>query len=245
MISTLIPGVLSVGSAFPGPPFEFMERGIACGFDIELMQLISSELNLKCRVVPYSGDKLNDIFNGLAAGTWDCVASGATITEERERMASFCAPYFRSGQSLVCNINATPQVRSLDDLHGLTLGVQHGNTSEPVAHRLQDEGRIAAVRTYAYNEIAVMLEDLAAGKIAAVMKLAPVMRWFIKDRPALRLVQEGITDEALAVSVCPKNVGLLQAINHAQARLAAHGALAGLISKWLSPGSVRPPLPGC
>jgi hypothetical protein len=38
-----------------------------------------------------------------------------------------------------------------------------------------------------------MLDDLQSGTIGAVMKLAPVMRWLIRNRPALRVAQEGIT----------------------------------------------------
>ena len=231
--STTIPGVLSVGAALPDPPFEFMDGGAARGFDVELMQAIAAELGLAWRLVPYDGADFNGIFAGLTKGTWDCVASGATITPERERLASFCAPYIRSGQSLVCNIEATPHVRSIDDLRGMTLAVQQGNTSEPVAHRLKDEGRIAEVRTYAYHDIGVMLDNLAAGKVGGVMKLAPVMRWMIRNRPRLRVVQERITDEALGVAVRFGDAALRAAVNGAQAQLQGRGALAQLVKKWL------------
>ncbi len=232
-INTVIAGVFCVGSALPDPPFELMQADVPRGFDIELTQAIAAELGLAWRLKPYAGADFNDIFGGLASGIYDCVASGATITPEREKLASFCAPYLRSGQSLVCNIEATPHVKSIDDLKGMILGVQHGNTSEPVAHRLKDEGRIAEVRGYAYHDIGLMLDDLAAGKIGGVMKLAPVMRWLIKDRPRLRLVQERITDETLGVAVRLGDSALLDAINKAQARLQASGVLQQLAQKWL------------
>lgn len=231
--STVTPGVLRVGSALPDPPFEFLEADAPCGFDIELTQAIAAELGLEWRLSAYAGADFNGIFDGLASGNYDCVASGATITPEREKLASFCTPYLRSGQSLVCNVEATPHVKSIDDLKGMILGVQHGNTSEPVAQRLKEEGRIAEIRTYAYHDIGVMLDDLAAGKIGGVMKLAPVMRWLIKDRPRLRLVQEGITDETLGVAVRLGDSAVLDAINKAQARLQASGALQRLAQKWL------------
>ncbi len=232
-VSTIIPGVLSVGSALPDPPFEFMDGDEARGFDVELMQAIAAELGLAWRLVPYDGADFNGVFAGLTKGAWDCVASGATITPERERLASFCAPYVRSGQSLVCNVEATPHVRSIDDLRGMTLGVQQGNTSEPVAHRLKDDGRIAEVRTYAYHDIGAMLDDLSAGKIGGVMKLAPVMRWMIRSRPRLRVVEERITDEALGVAVRLGDDALRAAVNGAQAQLQERGALARLVKKWL------------
>ena len=80
-----------------------------------------------------------------------------------------------------------------------------------------------------------MLDDLDAGRIAAVMKLAPVMRWFVRDRPHLRVVQEGITHEDLAVATGLANEPLRQAINAAQARLRDNGTLPRLIEKWIGP----------
>jgi ABC-type amino acid transport substrate-binding protein len=230
---TNAPGVLCVASAFPDPPFELMDGTTPTGFDVELMQAICTDLGLQWRLVHYTGPDFNGIFDGLANGSWDCVASGATITPQREAAAAFCAPYLESGQSLVCNIERTPDVHSIDDLRGLVLGVQHGNTSEPVAHHLKSEGRVADVRTYAYHDIGLMLDDLEAGKIGGVMKLAPVMRWLIRNRPALRLVQEGITKEKLGAAVRLGNDALRDAITEAQRRLRERGVLGRLTRKWL------------
>ncbi len=230
---TLTPGSLCVGSALPDPPFEFLDDGTLTGFDVELMQAIAGDLGLEWRLRHYTGGDFNGIFEGLANGSWDCVASGATITKERQAVATFCAPYLESGQSLVINIKKTPQVHSVGDLSGMSLAVQHGNTSEPVAQRLQAEGRVAEVRTYAYHDIGVMLDDLEAGRIGAVMKLAPVMHWLIRNRPALGVVQEGITAEKLGVAVRLGNEALRRAIDAAQARLRQRGVLGKLIRKWL------------
>ena len=232
-VSTTTSGFLTVGSALPDPPFEFVDHGNSAGFDIEWMQAIAAELSLQWRLVPFQGADFNDIFRGLASSRADCVASGTTVTPEREKIAAFCEPYLRSGQSLVCNIEATPDVHSVDDLRGMVLAVQKGNTSEPVAFRLKSEGRVADVRVYAYHDIGTMLDDLDAARIGAVMKLAPVMHWFVRDRPNLRVVQENITDESLAVAVSPGNGTLRQAINEAQSRLVANGTLSRLTKKWL------------
>jgi polar amino acid transport system substrate-binding protein len=230
---TIKPGVLSVGSALPDPPFEFMDKGSPSGFDIELMRAIAAGLGLEWRLVPYSGADFNGIFEGLGSKTFDCIASGTTVTPERERAAIFCAPYVSSGQSLACNIEATPHVRSIDGMRGMVLGVQHGNTSEPVAYKLKTEGKIAEVRAYAYHDIGKMMDDLEAGRIGGVMKLAPVMHWLIRDRPRLRVVQEGITDEHLAVAVSLDNDPLRQRIDDAQLRLRANGTFSQLAKKWL------------
>jgi polar amino acid transport system substrate-binding protein len=233
--NTITPGVLRVGSALPDPPFEFVDHGRDCGFDIELMQAIAADLGLTWQLVQYQGADFNDIFDGLGDGRMDCIASGTTVTPGRERKALFCTPYLQSGQSLVCNVEATPHLHSIGDLRGLVLAVQEGNTSQPVAQRLKAEGRVGDVRVYAYHDMARMLDDLDAGRIAAIMKLAPVMHWFTKDSPHLRVVQEGITQEDIAISTGLANEKLRQAIDAAQARLHGNGTLPRLIKKWLAP----------
>jgi len=229
---TITPGLLRVGSAIPDPPFELMRGEEVVGLDIDLMKAICGELGLVWQLCRYVGADFEGIFDGLERGAWDCVASGATITPGRDAKADFCTPYLVSGQSLVCNIERTPQIRSIRDLKGKVIAVQRGNTSEPVVERLKAEGAVADVRLYPYDGIVAMLDDLEAGRIAAIMKIAPVMHWLTRDRPLLRVVEEGITAEKIAISVRRGNYGLRQAIERAQQNLVANGTLARLTSTW-------------
>jgi polar amino acid transport system substrate-binding protein len=155
-------------------------------------------------------------------------------------VADFCAPYAVSGQSLVVDAARLPQVHGIDDLAGLVIGVQHGNTSEPVAEKLVAKHRAARVRIYAYNEIEKALDDLSTGGCDAFMKLAPVTAWFLRDRPKLKVVQVGITTERLGICVRKGNATLRDAIAKAQAELRADGTLAALVKEWLGDGARLP-----
>ena len=185
----------------------------------------------------FAGPDFNGIFAALAEGRADVVASGTTLTPARSAFADFCTPYLVSGQALACAPARTPGLRSTGDLGGRTLGVQEGNTSQPVAERLHAEGRLGAVRVYPYGAIGAMLDDLEAGRIDAVMKLAPVLRWLVRDRPALRVVAEAITVERLALAVARDNPALRAAIEAAQGRLAQSGELERLTTTWLTPSA--------
>ena len=231
---------LRVGAALPDPPFEFVGPHGPAGFDIALMQRIAGKLGLTWQLVRYEGADFNGIFAGLESGTYDCVASGTTITPGRAKLADFCAPYALSGQSLVVDTTRHPQVRGIDDLAGLVIGVQHGNTSEPVAEKLVAEHRAARVRAYAYHEIEQALDDLSSGGCDAFMKLAPVTSWFVRDRPRLRVVETDLTVEPLGICVRKGNTELRDAINHAQAALAADGTLAALVKQWLGAAATPP-----
>jgi polar amino acid transport system substrate-binding protein len=232
--------VLRVGAALPDPPFEFSGTDGPAGFDIELMRRIAAKLGREWQLVPYQGADFNGIFAGLDASTYDVVASGATITPGRQAIADFCAPYCVSGQSLVVDRTRHPNVRSIDDLKGLVIGVQQGNTSQPVADKLVAEGRAARVRVYAYDEIETALGDLSTGGCDAFMKLAPVTHWFVRDRPRLEVVQTGITREVLGVCVRKGDTALRDAIDAAQAALARDGTLGGLVKQWLGAGATAP-----
>jgi polar amino acid transport system substrate-binding protein len=231
---------LKVGAALPDPPFEFRGPTGPSGFDIVLMQHVAERIGREWQLVPYTGADFNGIFAGLDDGRYDCIASGTTITPGRQAIADFCEPYAVSGQSLVVDMVRHPAVRGIDDLRGLVIGVQQGNTSQPVADRLVAEGRAARVRVYAYDQIETALADLSNGRCDAFMKLAPVTHWFVRDRPRLKVVQTGITREILGVCVRKGDTALRDAINAAQAALVKDGTLPALIKEWLGDGATAP-----
>ena len=190
---------LRVGAAFPDPPFNGMpDDG---GLDIDLMTAIAKALGKGVEFVPYDGADFNGIFDALNSGTFDCVAAGTTVTPEREKKAAFAQPYLISGQSLAVDTRRHPAVRSVDDLDGLTVGVQQGNTSGRIADKLVAEGKAARVRVYDYGDIRTALNDLATGGCDAFMKLAPVLTELVKSIPGVEVVQRGITVENIAIAV--------------------------------------------
>ena len=190
---------LRVGAAFPDPPFNGMpDDG---GLDIDLMTEIAEKLGMGVEFVPYDGADFNGIFDALNSGAFDCVAAGTTVTPEREKKAAFAPPYLISGQSLAVDTSRLPDVRSVDDLEGLTIGVQQGNTSRPIAEKLVADGKAAGVRVYDYGGIRTALDDLTTGGCDAFMKLAPVLTELVKPIADVEVVQRGISTENIAIAV--------------------------------------------
>jgi polar amino acid transport system substrate-binding protein len=221
---------LKVGAAFPDPPFNGMPDNT--GLDIDLMTAIAGKLGAAVEFVPYEGGDFNGIFDGLGS-TYDCIAAGTTVTPERQKKAKFLPPYLISGQSLAVDTARLPQVTSIDDLEGLTVGVQRGNTSQPIADRLVAEGKAAAVRVYDYGTISEALTDLTTGACDAFMKLAPVLTELVKPLPGVEVVQKGISVENIAIAVGLTDQTLLARITVAQEQLERDGTLQQLRRKWL------------
>lgn len=226
-------GVLVVAAAFPDPPFEVEADGGETGFDVALMQAIGRELGLAVRFVRYSGDDFNGIFDCLAGGRYDAVASGTTITSDRQQVALFSDPYLTFNQGLIVNRVRTPGVHSTADLRGLTVGIQRGNTSDIVAKKLLAEGAIAQITYYPYHGILDALDDLAAGRIGAVIKLCPVAMTLVKDRPDLAVVAQIPTHEQRGIAVAKTNVALRNAVNDALASLKQRGVVDRLRRTWI------------
>lgn len=222
---------LRVGAAFPDPPFNGMpDDG---GLDIDLMTAIAKSLGATVEFIGYEGADFNGIFDALRAGAFDCVAAGTTVTPGRERKAAFVPPYVISGQSLAVDTNRLPRVRSVDDLDGLTIGVQRGNTSQPIAERLVAEGKAARVRVYDYGVVRSAMTDLTTGACDAFIKLAPVLTELVKPVPGVEVVQRGISVENIAIAVAPTDQVLLGRLTVAQAELEGDGTLQRIRRKWL------------
>jgi ABC-type amino acid transport substrate-binding protein len=222
---------LRVGAAFPDPPFNGMpDDG---GLDIDLMTAIADALHMGVEFVPYEGADFNGIFEALNAGAFDCVAAGTTVTPEREKKAKFAPPYLISGQSLAVDTARLPNVGSVDDLEGLTIGVQHGNTSLPIAEKLVADGKAARMRVYDYGSIRTALADLTTGGCDAFMKLGPVLTELVKPVAGVDVVQRGISVENIAIAVGLDDQELLARVMVAQEELNQDGTLQQLRRKWL------------
>jgi polar amino acid transport system substrate-binding protein len=221
---------LRVGAAFPDPPFNGMPGD--GGVDIDLMTEIAKALGATVEFIPYDGADFNGIFEALGSA-YDCIAAGTTVTPEREQKAAFVPPYLISGQSLAVDTTRLPHVRSVDDLAGLTIGIQQGNTSQPIADRLVAQGKAARVRLYAYGSIRSALTDLTTGGCDALMKLAPVLTELVKPIAGVEVVQRGITVENVAIAVPRTDQALLSRITVAQAELEDNGILPRIRQKWL------------
>jgi len=222
---------LRVGAAYPDPPFNGMpDDG---GLDIDLMTAVAEKLDMSVAFVAFEGTDFNGIFDALSSGSFDCIAAGTTVTPAREKKAKFVPPYLISGQSLAVDTRRLPAVRSIDDLEGLTIGVQQGNTSGPIAEKLVADGKAARVRVYDYGDIRGALEDLTTGGCDAFMKLGPVLTELVKPIADVEVVQRAITTENIAIAVGFDDQELLARITVAQAALEDDGTLQRIRRKWL------------
>lgn len=239
-VPTLVPGVLRVGSSLDYEPFEYYQArpGRAPslkGFDVELVQAIAGQLDLRVRWVDTG---FSTIFASLASNNLDVVAAAATITPARQRTVNFSNPYFQVNQSLTVNLTRTPAITSIDKLgRGNVIAVQSGSTGASWANEnLLSKG----VRLKSFNLSNEMFAELEAGTVAGVINDEPASRAEVAGLPGLKVVQVIDTGEHYGLAVSKGNPGLLSAVNNALDRIIADGTYARLFRKYF-PGLEVPP----
>ena len=235
-ITTLTPGVLSVGSCLDYKPFESVPPGgEPTGFDVELTEAIAAKLGLQVEWVKAG---FGTIFSAVAANKFDMVAAASTITAKRDKTVDFSDPYFDADQALTVNTTKTPDITSADDLgSGDVVGVQSGTTGEMYAiENLKPNG----VDIKSFPEIPQAFTDLEAGNVQGVINDAPSSSAEIKTRPGLEVVQTFPTGEHYGFAFAPTNPGLREAVNAALQEIIADGTYEQIFMKYL-PGIPVPP----
>ncbi|WP_422747597.1 ABC transporter substrate-binding protein [Mycobacterium sp. WMMD1722] len=220
-------GTLRVGVALFDPPFTGMpaagDRPV--GLDIDLMTAVGDHLGQGVEFVAHQGADAEGVFAGLGSD-YDCVAAGLTVTPERERRAAFAPPYLITGQALAVDTARAPDVRSVHDLRGRTVGVRRGSSAGIVADRLVAEGKAAAVKRYDRP-------DAWVGDCDAFIALGPVLTELVKPLPTVDVVAQGLSVEHIAVAVASGDTALLSRITVAQAELEDDGTLQRIRRRWL------------
>ena len=229
-LRTLVPGTLRVGTYFVNPPFEYVAKGAHVGFEVDLMEEIAGRLGLKPVFVSTHWET---ILQEMQGGRYDCIVGGITITPERERVLAWSVPYMTTTLSLVVNGAKTPAIRSLAGLRDASVGVQAETTDYDAAVVMQQRGEISSIKIYPFDRIELAMRDLEAGRITAVMKVAPVAAWLAAKNPDLRVVAQLPNDpQPLGIGFGKAERALVAAVNRAVAAMQRDGSMNRLKKKW-------------
>lgn len=228
-VATLEPGILTVGSDIPYPPFEFRRGGELVGLDIDLINEIASRLGLETDIIDTDFDT---IFSQLAAGQYDVVIAASTITPEREEEVNFSDPYYASQQSLT--VAADSEITGIDDLTAEhVVAVQDGTTGEQWAQENLDGPEIRA-----FPEGPDGYTALEAGQVDAVINDEPTAIAEVANREGLELVQAIDTGEFYGIAVDPNNADLLEIVNGLLGEIISDGTYEEIYGRYpdLPPG---------
>jgi polar amino acid transport system substrate-binding protein len=150
---------LKVGSDTTSPPMEFVDQatGQITGFDVDVVNAICAKINCTAEFVATGWD---GIFAALDQGSFDLVASGVSITEERQKVMDFTEPYIINSQAIL--IRAADQGLTLDDFKtkGKKLSAQANTTDAELATTIVGEGNVLGYDTFNASILALKNGDV-------------------------------------------------------------------------------------
>lgn len=157
---------VNVGSENAYKPFAYLdEKGVATGFDNELVRLVLSYTNLKPNFVSVSW---NAIFSGLDSAKFDVIANQITKNKDREAKYTFSKyPYFYGISALIAGDN--PKIQSFEDLKNSKIGVTVGSNHAINLEKYAKAHKELNLKIVYYKTSPSLVADLAAGRVVAMV----------------------------------------------------------------------------
>lgn len=214
-------GVLTMCANPPYEPFTYEEGGEVVGFEVDIVREVATDLGVDLEIV-------STPFEGLESGQdletrkCDVVASGITITDEREERLDFAAPHFDADQGLL--VPAGSNLTSIEDLERFTVGVQQATTGEEWALE-QDLG------TVQLEDLGLQVEALRAGQVDAVVNDIAVLGPYVDDE--LEIGATFPTGEQYGIGVRTGNTALLAAVDATLERIRNDGTYDALYEQHI------------
>jgi polar amino acid transport system substrate-binding protein len=213
------------------PPMEIVDESTKeiVGFDIDVMNAAAKAGGF---TVEFKNTAWDGIFAGLEAGKYDAVMSSVTITDERKKTMDFSVPYINAGQIIVVRSDVSG-VDKLSDLSGKIVAAQIGTTGAFEIDKVKDTG----VKEKTYDEIGLAFEDLANGRVDAVVCDTPVAAQYALQNPnykgKLKIVGQPFTEEYYGVAVKKGNTKVLDLINAGLKKVLGTDQYKAIEKKWL------------
>lgn len=222
--------VYMVGAEATFAPFEYQnEQKEIVGFDVDIMNAIAEKGGFKSKFVntPFEG-----IFNFLAQGDRDLLASAITITDERKQTVDFSDPYFEANQLIVVPKNS--KVTSFADLKNMKVGVQSATTGDEIVQKELGKSNPNIKRL---ESATLLMKELESGGVEAVVSDNGVIKNYIKNNPSEGfsfIADPAFPKEYYGIAVKKGNAELLAKINQGLAAIKADGSYDKIYAKYFS-----------
>jgi polar amino acid transport system substrate-binding protein len=233
-VAELQDGVIQIGSDISYAPIEFYEEGTqnAQGLDVDLANALAEELGVRAEFINTGFD---GIIPALNANRFDLLMSAMTVTADRQKEIDFI-PYLSAGTDILVAEGNPKNIKTVEDLSGLTVGVQIATIQVDQLKAANDQLKAAgkpeiSVLTFDQNPLAV--EQLRTGRADAVIADSPVVA---NDA---RLSEGKLQALGLAIEAAPYGIGvrkestqLKAAVEDALQKLQASGKYDQILAKW-------------
>ncbi len=192
------------------------------GFEVELAGAIARELGVAAKQAQNAWDSL---IPGLQRGDYDIAMNGIEITPQRKQEVLFSMPYYVYTEQLVVRKDEE-RIRGVDDLRGFKAGTLSGTVAQDILIGF------GGIDVRIYSGQVEPYEDLAIGRIDAVLLDLPIAAYYGKPNPKLRYAGRPVGEGFYGIAIRKGDADLQQAINGILAQLLISGELKQIYEKW-------------
>lgn len=221
-------GYIKVGINTDSAPFGFHDKnGKVVGYDAELAGHIAQYLVKNSSNVRFVSVTPSDRLIKASTGEVDMVISTVTITPQRLEVVSFSRSYLSAGQALL--VRSSSNIKGIQDLSGLTVGVILGTTSEKNIQKLAPTAYIQGFNSYQAAYLA-----LKSGKVAAVTSDDIILNSFASKDKDVKLLYRRYSNEPYGIAFKSGNSTkkLKLELDYAIKDLQRRGVLSSMYKKW-------------
>ena len=206
-------GKIILGTNAQLEPFSYYKDGAISGIDINIAKKVARKLNVELEIKDMNFESLKD---NLLEKNIDFVIGGISKENKNFIDMGISDSYYETEQVAV--VLRTGSVSSMEDLKGMTVGIQKGRIE------IEEAERITKADIREYNTGAAALLDLKDRKIDAVIFDEEAAEIWEKDNPDVKILEE-IKDEEYVVMMREGESELKKVVNEVINEMKMNGEL--------------------
>jgi cyclohexadienyl dehydratase len=223
-------GALRVGTTGDYPPFATRAAdGTYSGLDIDMAQSLAAALGVKVEFVP---TRWADLMRDLEANAFDIAMGGVSITLERQKKASFSAPYLRDGKTPIARCADKEKFASLAaiDQPQVTVIVNPGGSNEKF-----DRVHLQAAKIEVWSDNLTIFGELTRGGADLMITDATETLYQQKQHPGVlcAIHPDAPFDFSEKAYLLPRDDALKDFVDQWLHISQQSGAFAAVRAKWL------------
>lgn len=219
-------GYLLWGSdAEGGAPYVFpdpKDPSKLVGFEVDIAEAIAKELGVKARQSQNAWDSL---IPALERGDFDMAMNGIEITPQRKEKILLSIPYYVYTEQLVVRKDDN-SIKDTKDLKGKKVGTLSGTVAQDILNAL------GGVDVKIYSGQVEPYEDLAIGRLDAVLLDLPIAAYYAKPNPKLKYAGEPVGEGFYAICMRKDDKEFKEKLDEILHRLIRTGELKKIYEKW-------------
>lgn len=197
------------------------------GVDVDFMKALCARLGVRPQVVPWAWASIEA---GLLSGDFDVLINAWVPNDHTPAAIVASAPYYEWGLLVAVRADET-SIHSFLDLRG-----------RRVAHfrdRVVDLSvqNLGAASLVPLDDSDLLFDELAAGKVDAVVEDSTFVRWRVAQDSAFRIVGDRLNRHGYHVALRRQDAGLLARVQRAILELNRSGEMERIRSRWEAPAT--------